>query len=76
MDDVAETYSFNNNINMRLNEWIKDSVDPNGIIAPGKNGVWPRGYRVQAQQWRVPGPAEHSSGDVGRLTAEAMRSKM
>lgn len=54
MDDVAATYSFNNNINMRLNEAIKDSVDPKGILAPGKNGVWPRQYRNDARRWEVP----------------------
>lgn len=53
MDDVAATYSFNNHINMRLNEAIKDSVDPKGILAPGKNGVWPRQYRQDTRQWEV-----------------------
>lgn len=56
MDQVAGTYSFNNNINMRLNETIKDSVDPKGILAPGKNGVWPKKYRENIAMWKVPLP--------------------
>lgn len=56
MDDVASTYSFNNNINRRLNECIKDAIDPKGILAPGKNGVWPQAYRKDIDRWRVPMP--------------------
>ena len=56
MDDVADTYDFNNNIKMRLNETIKDALDPKGILAPGKNGVWPPSYRENAAQWKMPRP--------------------
>jgi hypothetical protein len=56
MDQVAGTYSFNNNINMRMNETIKDAMDPKGILAPGKNGVWPKKYRENIEMWRVPLP--------------------
>jgi 4-cresol dehydrogenase (hydroxylating) flavoprotein subunit len=45
MDDVASTYDFNNGSLHRLNEWMKDAIDPNGILAPGKQGIWPRRYR-------------------------------
>jgi len=48
MDRVAATYDFNNNALLRLNEKVKDALDPNGILAPGKQGVWPgvyKGYR-------------------------------
>ncbi|KAL5382165.1 hypothetical protein PMIN06_012013 [Paraphaeosphaeria minitans] len=52
MDQIAATYSFNNNDNMKLNEIIKDALDPKGILAPGKNGIWPKNYR--AVDWQVP----------------------
>jgi 4-cresol dehydrogenase (hydroxylating) len=45
MDDVAQTFDFNHHMMMRLNETVKDALDPNGILAPGKNGIWPRDYR-------------------------------
>lgn len=45
MDDVANTYSFNNHALLRLHETIKDALDPNGILAPGKSGIWPKNMR-------------------------------
>ena len=56
MDQVAATYNFNGGINMRLNETIKDAVDPKGILMPGKNGVWPKKYREEIERWKVPLP--------------------
>jgi 4-cresol dehydrogenase (hydroxylating) len=45
MQDVADTFDFNDHALMRLNETVKDALDPNGILAPGKNGIWPKAYR-------------------------------
>ena len=45
MDLASDQYSFNGNIYRRFCETIKDAVDPNGILAPGRHGVWPASMR-------------------------------
>jgi 4-cresol dehydrogenase (hydroxylating) len=45
MDFAAAQYSFNDGASLRLSETIKDALDPNGILAPGKQGIWPRAWR-------------------------------
>jgi (+)-pinoresinol hydroxylase len=44
-DDVAEQYSFNNHALRRFNETLKDAIDPNGILSPGRGGIWPKAHR-------------------------------
>ena len=51
MDQIAETYNFNDNIQMKFNEKIKNALDPKGILSPGKSGVWPKQYDRSA--WRL-----------------------
>jgi 4-cresol dehydrogenase (hydroxylating) len=45
MGDIMDAYSFNNHSLLRLHETMKDALDPNGILSPGKNGVWPKAMR-------------------------------
>jgi FAD linked oxidases, C-terminal domain len=44
-DQVAGSYNWGGGALRRFNETIKDALDPNGILAPGRNGIWPKGYR-------------------------------
>ena len=45
MDVAAEQYSFGDHAYLRFAETIKDAVDPNGILSPGKQGIWPKTLR-------------------------------
>jgi (+)-pinoresinol hydroxylase len=44
-DLLAAQFSFNNNALLKYQEALKDAVDPNGIISPGRYGVWPKRLR-------------------------------
>lgn len=46
MDQVAATFKWNDNALARVNEKIKDALDPLGILAPGKSGIWPAHMRA------------------------------
>lgn len=65
-DQVARTYSWNNNALLRFHETLKDSLDPNGILAPGRNGIWPRKYRNQG--WEIL--------DDGRSTSTPAKARL
>ncbi|WP_168929774.1 FAD-dependent oxidoreductase [Nocardioides sp. GY 10127] len=45
MDAAAAAYDFNDHAQLRLNERLKDALDPAGVLHPGKQGVWPARYR-------------------------------
>lgn len=46
MDAVSDQFDFNDHIHRRFVGQLKDCIDPNGILAPGKCGVWPKQYRM------------------------------
>jgi 4-cresol dehydrogenase (hydroxylating) len=45
MDELMATYSFNDHALQRLNETLKDALDPNGVLSAGRYGIWPRHLR-------------------------------
>ncbi len=45
MQTVSDSFDFNAHAIRSLNERVKDALDPAGILAPGKNGIWPRRFR-------------------------------
>lgn len=48
MDDVMATFNWGDGALLDFHETIKDALDPNSIMAPGKSGVWGRKYRGRA----------------------------
>lgn len=44
-DQVSQTYGFGDHALRRFHEQLKDAIDPKGIIAPGRGGVWPKRFR-------------------------------
>ncbi|MBU0556477.1 MAG: FAD-binding oxidoreductase [Alphaproteobacteria bacterium] len=47
MDAISDTFGFNDHAMRRMTEKVKDTLDPNGILSPGKNGIWPSAYAAQ-----------------------------
>jgi 4-cresol dehydrogenase (hydroxylating) len=47
MDLASDQYSFNDHAYRRFVEKIKDAVDPNGVLSPGRHGIWPAAYRTR-----------------------------
>jgi (+)-pinoresinol hydroxylase len=47
-DVIARTYSFNDNVLLHFQETLKDAIDPNGIMSPGRYGIWPQRLRSKS----------------------------
>ena len=50
-DLAASFYSFNNHALLRFQEALKDAADPNGVVSPGRYGLWPK--RLRANRGRA-----------------------
>jgi 4-cresol dehydrogenase (hydroxylating) len=45
---LVEQYSFGDHALKRFWEALKDGIDPNGIVSPGRYGIWPKRLRKTA----------------------------
>lgn len=41
MDVIADQYGWGDHAARRVQQTIKDALDPRGILSPGKQGIWP-----------------------------------
>jgi (+)-pinoresinol hydroxylase len=44
-DLLMSQFSWGNGALLRINELLKDSLDPNGILSAGRSGIWPKHLR-------------------------------
>ncbi|KAK2052384.1 FAD binding domain-containing protein [Colletotrichum caudatum] len=51
MDQVADAYDFNKGALWKMHEQIHNTLDQNGILAPGRGGVWPVSY--DKDEWKM-----------------------
>lgn len=74
MDQVAGTYGWGGGALAKFNDRVKDCLDPNGILAPGRCGIWPARYRGRG--WEMTGAEGETSegkgvGDAGEGALKA-----
>lgn len=69
-DQVAATYGWNGQALNKFVETLKDAVDPNSIMAPGRNGIWGHRYKGRGfEMW--PGQEERKT-----LTGLPLQAKL
>lgn len=73
-DQVAATYSWNNSALASLNNKLKDALDPAGILAPGRCGIWPARYR--GRDWELTRGSEKPSSEGHSVGASASKSQL
>ena len=66
-DQVAKTYSWNDGALEKLNRRLKDALDPAGIMAPGRCGIWPSRYAERGWEMGI----ENRSTSEGNGVAPA-----
>lgn len=70
MDQVAGTYNWNHGALGKFNERLKDCLDPRGILAPGRCGIW--GERYRGKGWEMLGDTDDTSEGNGVNEVERM----
>jgi 4-cresol dehydrogenase (hydroxylating) flavoprotein subunit len=45
MDEVMATFNWGGAVLHKFHETLKDALDPNSIMAPGKSGIWGKRFR-------------------------------
>lgn len=73
MDQVAGTYNWGDGALMKFNQRLKDCLDPRGILAPGRCGLWPARYRGRG--WEMTGADNDQRkrrADTGEETSEGL----
>jgi 4-cresol dehydrogenase (hydroxylating) len=48
MDDVMATFNWGGGALRKFHESLKDALDPNSILAPGKSGIWGKRFRERS----------------------------
>ncbi|CUM52000.1 unnamed protein product [Debaryomyces tyrocola] len=66
-DRVMQTFNWNNGSLLKLYEQLKDALDPNGILAPGKSGIWPKNLRGRGFEITKPTNRSDPSDKLSRI---------